>query len=148
GDGQHPASQVDVLVEIICRTGCDIAIGSRFITGEGYQSTALRRLGIRVFSATLSAFTHTRITDPTSGFRALSRRAIHLLAREYAEDYPEVEAIVVAHRAGLCIREVPVQMSARSAGISSIRALHSIGYIFKVSLSIVMCSIRQRTVLP
>src|SRR5581483_10065147 len=111
GDGQHPASQVDVLVETICRTGCDIAIGSRFITGEGYQSTALRRLGIRVFSATLSAFTHTRITDPTSGFRALSRRAIHLLAREYAEDYPEVEAIVVAHRAGLCIREVPVQMS-------------------------------------
>ncbi len=146
GDGQHPADQVYLLVDAISQSGYDMAIGSRFLTREGYQSTLSRRLGIRFFSAWLSAITHTRITDATSGFRAISRRAIALLALEYAEDYPEVEAILTVHRANLRICEVPVQMSARTAGASSIRSLRSIGYMLKVFLAIIMASMRRPTV--
>jgi hypothetical protein len=73
----------------------------------------------------------------------MSRRAINLLASHYAEDYPEVEAILVAHRARLRICEVPVQMSARAGGTSTIRSFHAIGYMLKVSLAILMCSIRK-----
>ena len=143
GDGQHPAEQVHLLVNAILQSGCDIAIGSRFLTGSGYQSTLSRRLGIRVFSLWLSAICNTRITDATSGFRAMNRRATELLSRNYAEDYPEVEAILVAHRAALRICEVPVEMSAREAGVSSIGRLRSVLYMVKVSLSILMCSLRR-----
>jgi len=148
GDGQHPVVQIDLLVNDVLQTGSDIVIGSRFLTGAGYQSTASRRLGIRIFSVWLSAICHTRITDATSGFRAFNARAIALLARSYAEDYPEVEAIVVAHRAALSIHEVPVRMAARSDGVSSIGGLRSIGYMFKVSLAILMCSIRRPEIAP
>ncbi len=144
GDGQHPADQVHLLVDAVRQGDCDLVIGSRFLAGDGYQSTASRRMGIRFFSTWLSAICHTRITDATSGFRAFNRPAIELLAREYAEDYPEVEAVLVAHRAGLRIREVPVQMSARTGGTSSIGGLRSLGYMVKVSLAILMASIRRR----
>jgi glycosyltransferase involved in cell wall biosynthesis len=148
GDGQHPADQVRLLVDAVRQSGCDIVIGSRFLSPEGYQSTLSRRLGIRIFSLWLSAICRTRITDATSGFRALNRRAIQLLSRNYAEDYPEVEAILVAHRAGLRICEVSVEMSARSGGVSSIGGLRSIGYMVKVSLAILMCSIRRGEIAP
>ncbi|MGC2109162.1 MAG: glycosyltransferase family 2 protein [Candidatus Korobacteraceae bacterium] len=143
GDGQHPVEQVHLLVKAVLQSGCDIAIGSRFLSGSGYQSTLSRRLGIRIFSLWLSAICHTRITDATSGFRALNRRATELLSGNYAEDYPEVEAIVVAHRAGLRMCEVPVEMTARTEGVSSIGGLRSIGYMVKVSLAILMCSLRR-----
>jgi glycosyltransferase involved in cell wall biosynthesis len=143
GDGQHPADQVQSLVGALLQSGCDMAIGSRFLAKDGFQSTMGRRLGIRFFSLWLSALCRTRITDATSGFRAISRRAIRLLARNYAEDYPEVEAVLVLHRAALRICEVPVQMSARSEGRSSISGWNSIGYMLKVSLAILMCSIRS-----
>lgn len=143
GDGQHPVEQVHLLVNAVLQSGCDMAVGSRFLGGSGYQSTLSRRLGIRIFSLWLSAICHTRITDATSGFRALNRRATGLMSGNYAEDYPEVEAIVVAHRAGLRICEVPVEMSARTEGVSSIGGLRSIGYMFKVALAILMCSLRR-----
>ncbi len=146
GDGQHPAEQVHLLVDAVVQSGCDIAIGSRFLTGGGYQSTLSRRLGIRIFSLWLSAICHTQITDATSGFRAMNRRALELLSRNYAEDYPEVEAVLVAHRAGLRICEVPVEMSARAAGVSSIGRLRSFAYMVKVSLAILMCSLRRADV--
>jgi len=146
GDGQHPADQLHLLIQGLQQSGCDIVIGSRFLNGGEFQSTVARRLGIRIFSLWLSAICHTRITDATSGFRALNRRAIELFSRSYAEDYPEVEAIVVAHRAGLRICEVPVAMSARVQGVSSIGGLRSVGYMVKVSLAILMCSIRRRQI--
>src|ERR1019366_3725090 len=144
GDGQHPADQVHLVVSSLLETGADIAIGSRFLGGDGYQSTLSRRMGIRFFSRWLSAICHTRITDATSGFRAINRRAIELLADEYAEDYPEVEAVLVAHRAGLRICEVPVQMAARTTGSSSIGGLRSASYMVKVSLAILMAALRKR----
>jgi glycosyltransferase involved in cell wall biosynthesis len=143
GDGQHPPGQVHLLVQAILQSGCDMVIGSRFLAKDGFQSTLSRRIGIRFFSLWLSALCHTRITDATSGFRAINRRAIGLLSRNYAEDYPEVEAILVLHRAALRICEVPVQMSARSEGRSSIGGVSSVVYMLKVSLSILMCSIRS-----
>jgi glycosyltransferase involved in cell wall biosynthesis len=143
GDGQHPADQLNLVVRAVLESKADIAIGSRFLTRDGDRSSASRRLGICFFSKWLSLMCRTTITDATSGFRAYNDRAVKLLAREYAEDYPEVEAILVAHRAGLNICEVPVRMSPRSAGKSSISGLSSIGYMIKVSLALFMGAIRK-----
>jgi glycosyltransferase involved in cell wall biosynthesis len=143
-DGQHPPHEVANLLRALGDSGCDLVVGSRFRTPGGYKSTAARRLGIRLFSSLLSRLCRTAITDPTSGFRAMNRRAIRVLASGYAEDYPEVEALVLASRSGLRIMEIPVEMSARLAGKSSIAPLQACRYMLKVPLAILMSLLRKR----
>lgn len=143
GDGQHPAREIRKLLDAIRESGCDMVVGSRFRAAGGFKSTATRRMGIRFFSIILSAICGTKITDPTSGFRVFNRRAIRLLAHSYAEDFPEVEALVVARRAGLRLIEIPVEMTERTAGKSSIGSVKSLIYMVKVPLAIFMTLIRK-----
>lgn len=143
GDGQHPAREVRKLIEAQRETGCDMVVGSRFRTAGGFKSTAARRMGIRFFSLILSTICGTKITDPTSGFRVFNRRGIRLLAHTYSEDFPEVEALVVARRAGLKIIEIPVEMAERTAGKSSIGSIKSLIYMVKVPLAIFMTLLRK-----
>ena len=148
GDGQHPPEEVTRLLRGLQESGCDIAVGSRFRTAGGFKSTAARRLGIRFFSWVLSLICRTPITDATSGFRAYNRRAIRVLAGSYAEDFPEVEALVLAHRTGLRITEIPVQMAERAGGRSSIGKLQAVIYMIKVPLAIFMSLLRKYEARP
>jgi glycosyltransferase involved in cell wall biosynthesis len=143
GDGQHPPREVHKLLDAIRESNYDMVVGSRFRVAGGFKSTATRRMGIRFFSILLSAICGTKITDPTSGFRVVNRRGIRLLAHNYSEDFPEVEALVVARRAGLRIAEIPVEMSERTAGTSSIGSFKSLIYMIKVPLAIFMTLIRK-----
>jgi glycosyltransferase involved in cell wall biosynthesis len=142
GDGQHPPGEISKLLDAMRQSGADMALGSRFLAEGGYRSTAGRRFAIRCFSWAVSAMAGTRITDATSGFRAWNRRAIAVLANDYPEDYPEVEAILRLHQAGLRIVEVPVQMAERSAGRSSIGTWEAITYMVKVPLALLMNLLR------
>ena len=129
------------------RGDVDIAVGSRYLgDGDGYRSSASRRIGIRILASTVSLLTRQRITDPTSGFQALNRKAITLFAADYPHDYPEVEALVlvVRHRLRLC--EVPVAMRPRTTGQSSIRAASSVYYMVKVLLALFVGSFRRNVV--
>jgi len=143
GDGQHPPQEINKLLTAMRETGADMVVGTRFLNAHGFKSTAVRRIGIRFFGMLLSAVCRTQITDPTSGFRLINRRTIRLLAQRYSEDFPEVEALVVAHRAGLRIAEVSVQMSERKSGKSSIGAVKSFLYMMKVPLAILMNLLRK-----
>jgi glycosyltransferase involved in cell wall biosynthesis len=147
GDGQHDPQQLDAVVAPVLRGDVDIAVGSRYLSeSEGYQSSAPRRIGIRILAKTVSLLTRQRITDPTSGFQALNRKAITLFAADYPHDYPEVEALVlvVRHRLRLC--EVPVAMRPRTTGQSSIRAASSVYYMVKVLLALFVGSFRRNVV--
>ena len=84
-----------------------------------------------------------RVTDTTSGFRALNRRGIRLFAADYPHDYPEVEATVLARRHGLRLTEVPVRMRYRVEGRSSITAARSVYYMVKVSLALMIGLFRR-----
>ena len=84
-----------------------------------------------------------KVTDPTSGFRAVNRDVIRLFARYYPHDYPEVEAIVLLARRGFRISETPVFMRVRQSGKSSITPLRSLYYMLKVSLAVMMTRIRS-----
>src|ERR671939_263084 len=97
-------------------------------------STIPRRL--RNFSAIVSVMVRARVTDTTSGFRAVNRKAIRLFAADYPHDYPEVEATVLLARHRLKMVEVPVQMRVRETGNSSITALRSVYYMVKVLLAL------------
>jgi glycosyltransferase involved in cell wall biosynthesis len=143
GDGQHPAEEIDRLIAALGETGADIVVGSRFIGGGAYRAPFGRRLGIAVFARLVSLVTGVRMTDTTSGFRASGRRAIALFAAAYPHDYPEVEAVIIAHRAGLRLVEIPVEMRERQGGRSSITPLKSGYYMLKVIMAVVMVLLRR-----
>lgn len=144
-DGQHDATYLPALISAI-EAGADLAIGSRFLekTG-GFQSTKLRKFGISWLSLWLKLFTGTRCADPTSGFRACSRRAIELFCNYYPVDYPEPESIAVAVKAGLNVKEIPVIMHDRQGGKSSIGGISSLYYMIKVSLAIAIDCVSGKT---
>ena len=101
GDGQHPPSEIATLVAALQDGETDLVIGSRFLEPGTFRSTRGRRLGIGLLAKLVSLAVRSRLTDTTSGFRAAGPRAISLFAAAYPHDYPEVESVVVAHRAGL-----------------------------------------------
>ena len=147
GDGQHDPSQLDRILAPVVRGEADIAVGSRF-AGErdGYRSSRSRRLGIRLLAWVVSRIVGRRVTDTTSGFQALNRRAIELFAHDYPHDYPEVEATIMVSRHRLRSVEVPVSMRERGGGRSSITALRSVYYMVKVLLAIFVGLFRRNVV--
>ena len=148
GDGQHDPSQLDRIIAPVLAGEADIAVGSRFAgSDDGYRSSRSRRLGIRLLAVVVSRIVGRRVTDTTSGFQALNRRAIELFARDYPHDYPEVEATVMVSRHRLRAVEVPVSMRERSGGQSSITALKSVYYMIKVLLAIFV-GLFRRNVIP
>lgn len=138
GDGQHDATYIKTVIDPIVEGKCDIVIGSRFIEEKGFQSSAIRRLGIRWLSGMIKVCSGVRVKDVTSGFRAVNKQYIKFYADEYPQDYPEPEAIIMAKLAGAKIGEVPVIMHERLAGESSIRAWKSVYYMIKVSIAILI----------
>ena len=147
GDGQHDPSQLGVVLAPVLAGEADIAVGSRFAAqGDGYRSSRSRRVGIRLLAWVVSRIVGRRVTDTTSGFQALNRRAIELFARDYPHDYPEVEAAVMVSRHRLRSIEVPVSMRERAGGRSSITAVRSVYYMVKVLLAIFVGLFRRNVV--
>jgi glycosyltransferase involved in cell wall biosynthesis len=147
GDGQHDPSHIhDLLERMRSDRELNMVTGSRFLDprGEGYRSSATRRLGIRIFSGVVSLITRQRVTDPTSGFRMTNRRGIELFARDYPHDYPEVEAILLMHAHRLRSCEIPVRMRPRLTGRSAISHSQSVYYMVKVLLAVFVGLFRRR----
>ncbi|MBI5049159.1 MAG: glycosyltransferase family 2 protein [Deltaproteobacteria bacterium] len=135
-DGQHPPDQIKYLIDPAMEKRADMIIGSRFLGSGEYQPSLARNLGIKVFAAVVSMITGHRLTDTTSGFRAAGKETIRFFAQSYPEDYPEVEVLVLLHKAGFNIMEVPVNMEPRVGGKSSITPLQAIYYMIKVLLAV------------
>jgi glycosyltransferase involved in cell wall biosynthesis len=146
GDGQHDPSQLSKILAPVLAGEADLCVGSRF-TGEGaYRSSFLRRIGIKIFAQVVSAVVGQKVTDTTSGFRAVNSKGIALFASDYPHDYPEVEATVMCVKHKLRLKEVPVEMRERGGGTSSITALRSIYYMTKVLLAIFVGLFRRYAV--
>jgi len=147
GDGQHDASELRKLLEPLGRDEADVVTGSRFRdTNDTYRPPLGRRLGITWFARLVSLLSRQQVTDTTSGFQALNRKAIVLFARDYPSDYPEVEATVLLLKHRLRLLEVPVRMREREHGSSSITFLSSIYYAIKVTLALLVAMARRSTV--
>ena len=138
GDGQHDPAYLASVVGPVARGEVDMCVGSRFITKEGFQTSAMRRAGIRLLSGLIRLLCGVRVLDVTSGFRATGRRLTEFFARNYAQDYPEPEAIISAVLNGFRVGEAPVVMAERMGGTSSISPLRSVYYMVKVSIALVV----------
>jgi glycosyltransferase involved in cell wall biosynthesis len=147
GDGQHVPSELPKVIEPVVAGDADIAVGSRFVAGEGYRSSPSRRIGIRLLATVVSAIARQRVTDTTSGFQALNRRALELFAADYPHDYPEVEGMVMTIKHRLRLVEVPVRMREREHGSSSITAVRSVYYMARV-LTALFIGLFRRHVVP
>jgi glycosyltransferase involved in cell wall biosynthesis len=142
GDGQHAARDIPAMIQALNESDVDMVIGSRYLEDRGYTGTPLRRFGSMILAGLISSIIRQRITDPTSGFLVCNRRAIKLCAQVYPHDYPEPESIVILHRAGLKLKEIPVTMKPRQGGQSSITPLRSAYYMVKVILAILIGLLR------
>jgi hypothetical protein len=148
GDGQHDARELGRLLDPVLAGRADLAIGTRFSGPRAYRAPLARRIGIGMFATLVSLRVRQRMTDTTSGFRAVNRRGIRLFAADYPHDYPEVEAVVTAARGNLRVCEVPVLMRQRTTGRSSITALRSFYYVVKVLLALFVGLFPREPVLP
>jgi glycosyltransferase involved in cell wall biosynthesis len=144
GDGQHDPKELTKILGPILEGKADVVVGTRFAGDQSYRASFARRIGIGVFAGIVSLIVRQRVTDTTSGFRAMNARAIELFADDYPHDYPEVEATVLVFRHRLRMVEVPVSMRQRETGSSSITAFRSLYYMGKVSLALFVGLLRPR----
>ena len=143
GDGQHDPVFLNKMAEELENSNVDMVIGSRFIEKEGFQSSGVRRLGIKYFGFLIWLLTGKKITDPTSGLRMVKRTIIKEFAKEYPNDYPEPESVVAVIRRKYEVKEIPVIMKERIGGISSISPMKSIYYMLKVTIAMLIERIRK-----
>ena len=138
GDGQHDVGFLENMIRYMEEEEADCVIGSRFVKKEGFQSSGLRRIGIRFLSIMGWLLTGVRLKDITSGYRLVNRRFIRIFAEDYPADYPEPEAMVITAVHGGKIREYPVVMREREGGISSITLKKSVYYMVKVTIAMLI----------
>jgi glycosyltransferase involved in cell wall biosynthesis len=146
GDGQHLPDEVLKILTPVLDGGADIVIGSRYLSSKNtYKTSIVRKVGQKFFRMILSMITGYKITDPTSGFQCLNRKAFELFSRgQFPHDFPDADVLLMAHYAGFRVNEVPVVMLGRSGGMSMHAGLKPLYYVIKMILSITMVFLSQR----
>src|SRR3954467_4524093 len=142
-DGQHDARYIPKLVAAL--EDADVVVGARF-AGEGaYEARGPRRWAMRVLGAVLSRLAHRRLSDVTSGFRAVNRRGIELFATHYPAEYlgDTVESLVIALRTGCRVTQIPVSMRVRSAGQPSQNTTRSVLYLARAMVALSLAMVRR-----
>jgi glycosyltransferase involved in cell wall biosynthesis len=137
-DGQHPANELRRLLERVRADTCDVAVGSRFASGDGfeprrYEPSAARRLGTAVLRRSMAIALRRPFLDATSGLYAANAKALPVLAQPYDSAAPEVQALLRLHEAGLRVDEVPVHMRERASGESKLRGKKAVMVVVTVA---------------
>jgi glycosyltransferase involved in cell wall biosynthesis len=136
-DGQHPVVELERLLERVREGECDVAVGSRFASGEGfapyrYMPSAPRRFGTALLRRAMKIVLRRPFLDATSGMYAVNAKALPVLAEPYTTEAPEVEALLRLSEAGLRVDEVPVEMRERAGGESKLRGKKSLLVVLTV----------------
>jgi glycosyltransferase involved in cell wall biosynthesis len=148
-DGQHPPEELARLLERVRNDECDVAVGSRFVSGDGhapyrYRPSAARRLGTGLLRRSVGIVLRRPFADATSGLYAVNAKALPLLARPYTSGAPEVEALIRVVDAGLCLEEVPVDMAPRAGGESKLRGGKAVKLVLTVAGTLGLALLARR----
>jgi glycosyltransferase involved in cell wall biosynthesis len=142
-DGQHDPASIPALLDALAHA--DVVVGSRFLGGSAYRPPLARRVGMKIFGAVASLLCGRRVTDPTSGYQAISRAALRFYAHErYPADYPDADVLAMVARSGLRLTEVPVVMRASPDG----KSMHAgivkpLYYMLRMSLALALVPLRN-----
>ena len=148
-DGQHPVDELARLLAIVREGEADVAVGSRFVSGEGYapyryEPSPSRRFGTAVLRRGMRAALGKPFQDATSGLYAVNARAMPILAEPYESGAPEVESLLRLHEAGLVVVEVPVDMRERASGESKLQGKKAVQLVLTVAGTLVLYGIVRR----
>jgi glycosyltransferase involved in cell wall biosynthesis len=148
-DGQHPAAELSRLLALVREGRCDVAVGSRFVSGDGYEPYRYkpdhaRRFGTAVLRRAMGAVLGRPFGDATSGLYAVNAKALPLLAEPFSTEAPEVEALIRITDAGLALEEVPVNMAARAGGESKLRGSKAFKVVLTVIVTLVTAQLLRR----
>ena len=143
-DGQHDPADARNLIEAL--SDSDLVLGSRFIGSVSYEVKGPRRWAMILLAALISRAAGTKITDTTSGFRASGPKAINLFAEFYPAEYlgDTVESLVIATRAKLRIKELPVDMRERAGGTASHSPIKATVFLARLALAVLFALIRPK----
>lgn len=142
-DGQHDPRFVPAMIDALDEG--DVVIGARFAGIGDYRVRGPRSWAMSFLSKVLSAVARTRLTDTTSGYRATNRRGTALYAQFFPVEYlgDTVETIVQAVRHDLTVRQVPVAMRPRVAGVPSHSPVRATIYLGRAFSVLVLALIRR-----
>ena len=148
GDGQHDPRYVPALFEQLESQKCHVVIGSRFLGGGDYRAGLLKSIGIWLFKVILGLITGQNFTDPTSGFQCLNRNILKIFIRDsFPTDYPDANIIVMLHRMGFTVREIPVAMLPNHKRAGMHRGFFTLSYyFFKMFLTIFIALIKEEPI--
>ena len=136
-DGQHPAAELERLLARVRDGDCDVAVGSRFVSGDGYEPyrylpSPARRFGTALLRRAMKVALGRPFADATSGLYAVNAKALPLLSEPFRTEAPEVEALLRLRDAGLRVDEVPVSMEPRAGGDSKLRGRKAVKVVATV----------------
>jgi hypothetical protein len=137
-DGQHPVEELRRLLERVRAGTCDVAVGSRFASGDGYEpyryeASGARRFGTALLRRSMAVALRKPFLDATSGMYAVNAAALPVLARPYTSEAPEVQALLRLHDADLRVDEVPVHMRERASGESKLRGKKALMVVLTIA---------------
>lgn len=147
-DGQHLPSEVSKLLAV--SEVDSVVIGSRFYEKfEDFETGIAKKIAIRTLAKITSYICKTRLTDVSSGFRLATGRTVELFANSYPRDYlgDTVESLILAHKSGFKLIEVPVIMQQRLLGSPSQNFIKSFWHLTRILL-IISLSLLQRSEKP
>jgi glycosyltransferase involved in cell wall biosynthesis len=142
GDGQHDARDIPRMLDRLRQSGCEMVIGARIETPDGWRTHRVRSIGIWFFRLVLRPILGRDVRDPTSGFVGVNRRALAVFRGSFPLEYPEIEALVVLQRRRFRFEELPCKMRPRIAGRSSLNGLKPLYYIMHVLLGVLVNILR------
>jgi glycosyltransferase involved in cell wall biosynthesis len=148
-DGQHPVDELARLLSLVRSGEADVAVGSRFATGDGYDAyryepSRSRRLGTSVLRRAMHPALGRPFLDATSGMYAANRRAMPTLGIPYTSGAPEVESLLRLRDAGLDVVEVPVHMRERASGESKLRGSKAVKLVLTVASTLLVYGVWRR----
>jgi len=145
GDGQHNPMDIPLFIKQIKKQK-DVILGSRFLENE-FNINFLKNTGIKIFRKIIQIITGIKITDPTSGYQCLSRRVFKIYTSDsFPVDYPDTNIIIMLHRLGFSIEEIPVKMNPNPCGNDMHQGFFTIlYYCYKMFLSIFIALIREKS---
>lgn len=144
-DGQHDPKDLITMKEEITKEDADIISGSRFLGNTTQKLGILKPLVMRLLRFLIKVSTGSRITDPTCGFKALSKSVYeyYSIMGNYPPDYPDADILIQMCKLGYRVKEIPINVREREQGESMHSGLKPVIYLMKMILSIIIVLLRN-----
>ena len=136
-DGQHIIEFATKILEPLLNDHIDLCYGSRFLKNSGYKVSFIRKSGILFYSKFISIIINQKITDCTSGYRAMNKKVFFHFAKKFPKKLCAVESLLWLGIRKFQIKEIPVLMNNRINGTSYLRSLTLLTYPLKMVFAII-----------